>query len=447
MKDDIVTDVLSLTAVKEDDVDIISPHEASYFTTNKMIIQQQQEQQPLQHPSPALFPLLTTTFIIIPASPARMSPVPPSPAVRPSQQQQQPPPTLPAFSPSPNPQPPRASLTTTVTITTTASTSVSSTSITTSQLQPQQQPEQEAVAPSSSSNLSSSSSSTLIAILTPLSFLLLASVALTLFAFYRKRRQASGSSDQRQAKADLSLLSETNKQSEEGEAGERVEQSNESELNAVMNERSGHSLKRNPSPTPPTELLTSNPELKEFSSSSQTIEICDGDDSFQNNYTWIISTTTSGIPLPIAPERIDSKVEPIESSFSLLARNVSQRERRAVAAHGVGAGKYTNRRAGGGRPQRSCGDVMGWSCEQVSGWLMCAGVGNQFVEILRANNINGYFLLLLTPEKLTEMGIKLDPARDIIMNIVNDLKTRTVPRPEFIIASQGNVKLDASEMV
>ncbi|KAJ3215324.1 hypothetical protein HDU67_000601 [Dinochytrium kinnereticum] len=75
---------------------------------------------------------------------------------------------------------------------------------------------------------------------------------------------------------------------------------------------------------------------------------------------------------------------------------------------------------GGGALSRML-EVKGWTNEQVTGWLLKVGVGEEVVEVLRAGNINGYMLTVLTDAQLFELGLTSPEARRLILTVVEEL--------------------------
>ncbi|KAJ3103644.1 hypothetical protein HDU97_009983 [Phlyctochytrium planicorne] len=67
-------------------------------------------------------------------------------------------------------------------------------------------------------------------------------------------------------------------------------------------------------------------------------------------------------------------------------------------------------------------EMLAWTSQEVSDALMAAGVSNSHVEILRANDVNGYTLLLLNDGRMKEMGIEPQSARLLVMTAVNILR-------------------------
>ncbi|KAJ3206191.1 hypothetical protein HDU67_008345 [Dinochytrium kinnereticum] len=76
-------------------------------------------------------------------------------------------------------------------------------------------------------------------------------------------------------------------------------------------------------------------------------------------------------------------------------------------------------------PLREISEVGEWSPERVSEWLLSAGLGVSIVTILNDHGVNGYMLLLLSDQKLIEMGIHIPTARALILTAVDELTGQT----------------------
>ncbi|KAJ3217539.1 hypothetical protein HDU67_007790 [Dinochytrium kinnereticum] len=68
------------------------------------------------------------------------------------------------------------------------------------------------------------------------------------------------------------------------------------------------------------------------------------------------------------------------------------------------------------------GKIAGWGVEEVCEWLKGVGLGEAVVEGLRAHNVNGYRLLLVSDQMLLEMGIRQPSVRSFIIMAVQELR-------------------------
>ncbi|KAJ3100553.1 hypothetical protein HDU97_002134 [Phlyctochytrium planicorne] len=67
-------------------------------------------------------------------------------------------------------------------------------------------------------------------------------------------------------------------------------------------------------------------------------------------------------------------------------------------------------------------DASTWSPSQVAQWLESVDVSPRLAAILKENGVTGYQLLLLTDERLVEMGVELQLSRRIVMEAVETLR-------------------------
>ncbi|KAJ3100563.1 hypothetical protein HDU97_002144 [Phlyctochytrium planicorne] len=67
-------------------------------------------------------------------------------------------------------------------------------------------------------------------------------------------------------------------------------------------------------------------------------------------------------------------------------------------------------------------DASKWTIEQVYEWLMSMDVGSRLADILKVNEVTGYHLLVITDEKLVQMGIDHEFSRQIILGVVDRLR-------------------------
>ncbi|KAJ3208337.1 hypothetical protein HDU67_006800 [Dinochytrium kinnereticum] len=77
------------------------------------------------------------------------------------------------------------------------------------------------------------------------------------------------------------------------------------------------------------------------------------------------------------------------------------------------------------RAEEGVGGITGiarWGKEEVGKFLEGVGVGREVVEILKAQDVTGFMLLLLDDRKLVEMGIGESSQRDLVLLAVGDVK-------------------------
>ncbi|KAJ3112865.1 hypothetical protein HDU96_004094 [Phlyctochytrium bullatum] len=67
--------------------------------------------------------------------------------------------------------------------------------------------------------------------------------------------------------------------------------------------------------------------------------------------------------------------------------------------------------------------VAGWTTQEVEQRLLGLGVASYFVDLFRDHEVNGYKLLLLTDEKLFQMGVDNPSTRSMIMFAVDELRS------------------------
>ncbi|KAJ3100561.1 hypothetical protein HDU97_002142 [Phlyctochytrium planicorne] len=78
-----------------------------------------------------------------------------------------------------------------------------------------------------------------------------------------------------------------------------------------------------------------------------------------------------------------------------------------------------------------------WSPEQVSRWLESVDVSPRLAVILKEHGVTGYQLLLMTEERLVEMGIELAFSRKLVMEAVDLLRARAGGAGEETVAVVG----------
>ncbi|KAJ3094014.1 hypothetical protein HDU97_008683 [Phlyctochytrium planicorne] len=78
-------------------------------------------------------------------------------------------------------------------------------------------------------------------------------------------------------------------------------------------------------------------------------------------------------------------------------------------------------------PGMQMAQIAGWNVEQVATALTGVGVALTFVEKFRENNITGYMLLLITDQRLKEMGVDLQASRNMILYAIDCITGRVNP--------------------
>ncbi|KAJ3213882.1 hypothetical protein HDU67_002336 [Dinochytrium kinnereticum] len=68
--------------------------------------------------------------------------------------------------------------------------------------------------------------------------------------------------------------------------------------------------------------------------------------------------------------------------------------------------------------------VAGWQKEDVIAWLLASGISPLIIDVFEDHDVSGYMLLLLTDQKLIEMGVGSSTARNVILHAIDDLRGR-----------------------
>ncbi|KAJ3100565.1 hypothetical protein HDU97_002146 [Phlyctochytrium planicorne] len=73
-------------------------------------------------------------------------------------------------------------------------------------------------------------------------------------------------------------------------------------------------------------------------------------------------------------------------------------------------------------PLTNLTEASKWTTQQVHQWLISMDVSSRLADILRANGVTGYHLLVITDEQLVQMGIDQLFSRQIVLGVVEQLR-------------------------
>ncbi|KAJ3100566.1 hypothetical protein HDU97_002147 [Phlyctochytrium planicorne] len=77
---------------------------------------------------------------------------------------------------------------------------------------------------------------------------------------------------------------------------------------------------------------------------------------------------------------------------------------------------------GSSAPSSSLLEAAKWTPEQVADWLEAMDVSPRLSALLKENGVTGYQLLVLTNEKLMEIGVVQEVSREFVLNVVDKLR-------------------------
>ncbi|KAJ3093870.1 hypothetical protein HDU97_008892 [Phlyctochytrium planicorne] len=132
---------------------------------------------------------------------------------------------------------------------------------------------------------------------------------------------------------------------------------------------------------------------------------------------------------PIDPTKLESSLFPPTTAVDLDSKSslfhpaaLSPDISKAFAVDGDAMPVKQEPDAAGDRRQPGLSDVSQWDVEQVRAWLVDAGVSQNIVDIMKANNVNGYSLLLISDQSLRDIGIGSATARNLMLYAVSQLR-------------------------